>query len=202
MLISRLHIYSTASHTQSILKTVHLQLFAKFLICSVKQLGKKPAQIYCKSLCRVVHIKKETNEQYPQSHVSSLNSLMLTGKFPLGSGCIAAQATATVFTNCFNYDYSSMISSTVRTPFPPWNFCNKCSTMSQQDSPWDCSLLFVLRQLLERQAALCSTPSKHRPALCSLLRDFQVRWMPSDKPSCSTHTTEFLLSLNEPIIPD
>lgn len=140
MLISRLHIYSTASHAQSLSKTVLLQLFAKFLTCLL--LGKKPAHIYCKSLC-IVHIKKETNELYPQSHVTSLNSLILTGRFPLGSGCIAAQATA-VFTNCFNYDSSSMISSMVRTPFPPSNSCNKGSTMSQQDIPWDCSLLFVL----------------------------------------------------------
>lgn len=43
-----------------------------------------------------MHIKKETNEWYPQSHVdvTSLNSLILTVKFPLGSGSIAAAIAA------------------------------------------------------------------------------------------------------------
>lgn len=64
----------------------------------------------------MVHIKKETNEWYPQSHVTSLHSLILTVEFPLGSGCTAAEAIA-IFNTYFNYNYSSMISSVVRTFF-------------------------------------------------------------------------------------
>lgn len=67
--------------------------------------------------CCVVHIKKETHQWHPQSHVTSLNSLILTVEFPLDSGCAVAEATAILFKNCFNCSYSSIISSVVRTCF-------------------------------------------------------------------------------------
>lgn len=101
-----------------------LQLFSKFLfICYVKLLEKNCTHLLqVVNQCCVVHIKKETNEWYPQSHVTSLNSLILTVKFPLGAGCIAAEAIA-IFNNCFNYNYFSMPSSVVRTFFLPRNTC-------------------------------------------------------------------------------
>lgn len=59
-----------------------------------------------------MHIKKETHQWHPQSHVTSLNSLILTVEFPLDSGCAVAEATAILFNNCFNC--SSLAS------FPVW----------------------------------------------------------------------------------
>lgn len=129
MFISKLQKCSTFQLSRSVL---NCQLNScssslRFLLCYVKLLEKKTCThlLQVVNQCCVVHIKKETHQWYPQSHVTSLNSLILTVKFPLDFGCNVAEATA-IFNNCFNYSYSSIISSVVRT-CSPRNPCYKNS---------------------------------------------------------------------------
>lgn len=115
----------------------------------------------------VVHIKKETNEWCPQSPVTSLNSLILTVEFPLGSGCIAAEATA-ILNSCFNYNYSSMFSSVVQTFSPHETHVTEAEVWASR-MPCGMAACYLYFCSSPKGRVLCSTPSEQPHALCCFL---------------------------------